>query len=108
VTLRRVLPTRRQWQSWTLPSQYSAVSVVLGGVGVVIGLASLWGMFWPRNLPDPRKPLTAEEAREVAQQLAIAQRQIQVDDFFDRDLPGLSAHLVTALRPVDAQRRHCH
>jgi hypothetical protein len=37
-----MLPSRKQWNTWTLPSKYSLLGLLLGGIGIVVGLFGLF------------------------------------------------------------------
>ncbi|MCG7964822.1 MAG: hypothetical protein N0E54_19130 [Candidatus Thiodiazotropha taylori] len=36
-----MIPTRKQWQQWSLPSKYTALGLVLGIIGIAIAVFSI-------------------------------------------------------------------
>lgn len=97
-----MFPTRRQWEQWSLPSRYSALGLALAVIGLIV---SLWFGLFPVASLQPRKELTSADIQEIARQLAIAEREIRSDEFFDRNLPGISAHLIVAIRSISGLHR---
>lgn len=44
-----MIPTKKQWQKWSLPSKYSFVGVILGAIGIFITLTTIGFNFIKRD-----------------------------------------------------------
>lgn len=47
-----MIPSKRQWKSWSMPSKHSTLGLVVGGIGVIVGVISIC---IPLFLPAPNQ-----------------------------------------------------
>ena len=98
--MKRLIPTKRQWDRWTLPSKHTSLGLLVGILALLLAILA----FFPRSCSQ--SPASKELTGAMQRQLDDLYHRLKTPDTITTTrFPGWSLHLVAAFHRAESQRR---